>query len=89
VNWVASNHVGTNTAVANMSLGATRGYSASLEAAVIALQSDGVSVVVAAGNDGAYIDANNYATPACTPGTISVGATQRNNQEASFSNYGD
>ena len=89
VNWVASNHTGVNTAVANMSLGATRGYSASLEAAVIALQSDGVSVVVAAGNDGAYIDANNYATPACTPGTISVGATRRDNQEASFSNYGD
>jgi hypothetical protein len=89
VNWVTSNHTGANTAVANMSLGATRGYSASLEAAVIALQSDGVSVVVAAGNDGAYIDINNYATPACTPGTISVGATRRDNQEASFSNYGD
>lgn len=89
VNWVTSNHTGANTAVANMSLGTTRGYSASLEAAVIALQSDGVSVVVAAGNDGAYIDINNYATPACTPGTISVGATQRDNQEASFSNYGD
>ena len=89
VNWVASNHVGTNTAVANMSLGATRGYSASLEAAVIALQSYGVSVVVAAGNDGAYIDINNYATPACTDGTISVGATRRDNREASFSNYGD
>ncbi|NDG66646.1 MAG: hypothetical protein EBY23_06975 [Actinobacteria bacterium] len=89
VNWVTSNHTGVNTAVANMSLGATRGYSASLEAAVLALQADGVSVVVAAGNDGAYIDNNNYATPACTAGTISVGATRRDNQEASFSNYGD
>jgi len=89
VNWVTSNHTGVNTAVANMSLGATRGYSASLEAAVLALQADGVSVVVAAGNDGDYIDNNNYATPACTAGTISVGATRRDNQEASFSNYGD
>jgi hypothetical protein len=90
VNWVVSDRGGvTNTAVANMSLGATRGYSASLEAAVIALQSHGVSVVVAAGNDGAYIDYYNYATPACTPGTISVGATQRDNREAPFSNYGD
>lgn len=89
VNWVADNHTGANTAVANMSLGATNGYSAALEAAVIALQADGVSVVVAAGNDGAYIDYYNYATPACTPGTVSVGATQRNNQEAEFSNYGD
>jgi hypothetical protein len=89
VNWVTSNHTGANTAVANMSLGTTRGYSASLEAAVLALQADGVSVVVAAGNDGAYIDINNYATPACTDGTISVGATRRDNREASFSNYGD
>jgi hypothetical protein len=60
-----------------------------LEAAVLALRADGVSVVVAAGNDGAYIDINNYATPACTDGTISVGATRRDNREASFSNYGD
>lgn len=89
VNWVTSNHTGANTAVANMSLGTTRGYSASLDAAVVALQLDGVSVVVAAGNDGAYIDINNYATPACTNGTISVGATRRDHQEASFSNYGD
>ena len=89
VNWVASNHTGANTAVANMSLGASNGYSASLEAAVIALQADGVSVVVAAGNDGAYVGGSNYVTPACTDGTISVGATRRDNQEASFSNYGD
>jgi hypothetical protein len=89
VNWVTGNHTGANTAVANMSLGTTRGYSASLETAVLALQADGVSVVVAAGNDGAYIDINNYATPACTDGTISVGATRRDNREASFSNYGD
>jgi len=89
VNWAASNHTGANTAVANMSLGASNGYSASLEAAVIALQADGVSVVVAAGNDGAYVGGSNYVTPACTDGTISVGATRRDNQEASFSNYGD
>ncbi|MEI8322575.1 MAG: S8 family serine peptidase [Actinomycetes bacterium] len=89
VNWVTSNHTGANTAVANMSLGATNGYSASLEAAVLALQADGVSVVVAAGNDGAYIGNASYVTPACTDGTISVGATRRDNQEASFSNYGD
>ena len=89
VNWVTGNHTGVNTAVANMSLGTTMGYSYSLETAVLALQADGVSVVVAAGNDGAYIDINNYATPACTDGTISVGATRRDNREASFSNYGD
>jgi hypothetical protein len=45
--------------------------------------------VVAAGNDGAYVGGSNYVTPACTDGTISVGATRRDNQEASFSNYGD
>jgi subtilisin family serine protease len=89
VNWVISNHTGVNTAVANMSLGATRGYSASLDAAVIALQADGVSVVVAAGNEETYVGGTNYATPACTEGTISVGATRRDDQEAEFSNYGD
>ena len=89
VNWVASNHTGVNTAVVNMSLGATNGYSASLETAIIALGNDGISVVVAAGNDGAYIGSSNYVTPACTDGTISVGASQRDNKEAWFSNYGD
>lgn len=89
VNWVANDHTNSNTAVANMSLGATRGYSASLDAAVIALQADGVSVVVAAGNEETYVGGTNYATPACTEGTISVGATRRDDQEAEFSNYGD
>jgi hypothetical protein len=89
VNWVASNHTGANTAVANMSLGATNGYSQILDDAIIALKNDGVLVVVAAGNDGTYVGGSNYVTPACTDGTISVGATQRDNQEASFSNYGD
>lgn len=89
VNWVANDHANSKTAVANMSLGATRGYSASLDAAVIALQADGVSVVVAAGNEETYVGGTNYATPACTEGTISVGATRRDDQEAEFSNYGD
>ena len=89
VNWVASNHTGANTAVANMSLGATNGYSQILDDAIVALKNDGVLVVVAAGNDGTYVGGSNYVTPACTDGTISVGATQRDHQEASFSNYGD
>jgi len=89
VNWVASNHTPGNTAVANMSLGATNGYSQILDDAIIALKDDGVLVVVAAGNDGEYVGGSNYVTPACTDGTISVGAAQRDNQEASFSNYGD
>ncbi len=89
VNWVISNHMGTNTAVANMSLGATNGYSKILDDAVIALKNDGVLVVVAAGNEHAYVGGTNNVTPACTDGTISVGATQRDNQEAFFSNYGD
>ncbi|MCX6529923.1 MAG: S8 family serine peptidase, partial [Actinobacteria bacterium] len=77
VNWVASNHTGATTAVANMSLGATNGYSKILDDAVIALKNDGVLVVVAAGNEHAYVGGTNNVTPACTDGTISVGATQR------------
>ena len=46
---------------------------------------DGITVVVAAGNDNA--DACNY-SPASAPSAITVGATASNDSRASFSNFG-
>ncbi|MGI9187202.1 MAG: S8 family serine peptidase [Gaiellales bacterium] len=83
LNWVAANHQSGQLAVANMSLGG--GSSAAINAAVQGVIDDGVTMVVAAGNSDD--DACN-ASPASAPRAITVGATDRNDQRASFSNYG-
>ena len=70
-------------AVANMSLGG--GFSQSLNDAATALAGSGVSLAVAAGNSNA--DACNT-SPASAPGTITVAASDINDNRASFSNYG-
>lgn len=66
-----------------MSLGGS--YSAALNSAVSATISAGVTVVVAAGNDNK--DASNY-SPASVAAAITVGAIDKKNARASFSNYG-
>ena len=66
-----------------MSLGG--GYSAATNSAVRAAYNKGVTVVVAAGNDNA--NAANY-SPASEASAITVGATDINDNRASFSNYG-
>ncbi|MEI6687968.1 MAG: S8 family serine peptidase [Thermoleophilia bacterium] len=83
LNWVAANHAAGQLAVANMSLGG--GYSAAINAAVQGVIDDGVTMVVAAGNSN---DDACSASPASTPGAITVGATDQNDQRAYFSNYG-
>ena len=83
LNWVAAAHPAGQLAVANMSLGG--GYSAAINAAVQGVIDDGVIMVVAAGNSD--VDACS-ASPASTPGAITVGATDQNDQRADFSNYG-
>ena len=83
LNWVAANHQTGQLAVANMSLGG--GYSAAINAAVQGVIDDGVTMVVAAGNSS---DDACAASPASTPGAITVGATDQNDQRAYFSNYG-
>lgn len=66
-----------------MSLGGS--YSAAVNSAVASTISAGVTVVVAAGNDGR--NAANY-SPASAPGAITVGATDSRDVRASWSNYG-
>jgi len=70
-------------AVANLSLGTER--SQALNDAVTAVVAAGITVVVAAGNDG--IDACN-ASPASAPAVLTVAASDRNDRAAAFSNYG-
>ena len=84
LNWIDTQHVDGDKDIVNMSLGG--GPSASLDAAVIQLIADGVSVVLAAGNSDA--DACNYSPSGVEFATI-VGATDINDNRASFSNWGN
>ncbi|MEV3991942.1 S8 family peptidase [Streptomyces sp. NPDC049837] len=79
--WVAKN--ARQPAVLNGSLGGPR--SDAVNQAATALSDSGVLPVVAAGNDA--IDACNV-SPASAQRVLTVGATNHQDQETSFSNYG-
>jgi len=81
INWVTNNHV--KPATANMSLGG--GASTALDDAVRASIARGVTYGVAAGNSNA--NASGY-SPARVTQAITVGATERTDARASYSNYG-
>ncbi len=81
IQWVTRN--AARPAVANMSLAGT--YSPALEAAVQASINSGITYVVAAGNED--VNATDV-SPAGLPSVITVGATDRRDKRASFSNYG-
>jgi PKD repeat protein len=81
INWVTAH--GIKPAVANMSLGG--GPQPPLDQAVANSIKTGISYAIAAGNSNA--DACNT-SPARTPNAITVGATDINDQRASFSNFG-
>jgi len=83
VDWVTSNHTGTNPAVANMSLGGSA--SSSLDTAVNNSINDGVTFVVSAGNSNA--NACNY-SPARVANAMTVGSTTTTDARSSFSNFG-
>ena len=81
VDWVSRHAV--RPAVANMSVETS--YSRTLNSSVSTAVRNGVTVVVAAGNDGG--DACNY-SPASTPEAITVGAISANDQRVGYSNTG-
>lgn len=83
LDWAVQHHQAGVAAAANMSLGG--GASSTIDAAVSKLISDGVTVVVAAGNETA--DACTK-SPARVPAAITVAASDSADAQASFSNFG-
>lgn len=83
LDWVAKDHHKGNPAVANLSLSGP--FNKATNDAVQRLVDDGVTVVVAAGNDDE--DACMY-SPASAPRALTVGATDSADQRAYFSNKG-
>jgi aqualysin 1 len=83
VNFVTSNHVAGQPAVANMSLGG--GASTALDTAVNNSIADGVVYAVAAGNSNA--NAANF-SPARVANAITVGSSTSTDARSSFSNFG-
>ncbi len=83
IDWAAGNHAAGTPAVANLSLGG--GASTAIDSAINRLSSDGVTVVVAAGNSSA--NACN-SSPARVPAALTVAASDSSDRFASFSNRG-
>ena len=81
IDWVTANRV--LPAVANMSLGGS--FSTAVNSAVQRSISAGVTYVISAMNDN--VDACNV-SPASTPQALTVGATDRSDARATFSNFG-
>ncbi len=88
VDWVTADHQAGEAAVANMSLGG--GTSTALDQAVARSIADGVTYAIAAGNGNALgvpVDACTQ-SPARVAAAITVGASDRQDRPASFSNTG-
>jgi subtilisin family serine protease len=89
IDWVTADHQPGQAAVANMSLGG--GASTALDSAVSQSIADGVTYAVAAGNGntaGVPQDACK-SSPARVTGALTVGAADKTDRPASFSNYGN
>lgn len=84
LDWIIGQHAAGSPAVVNMSLGTGRIVS-TLDAAVEAVVADGLTAVVAAGNESA--DACGT-SPARVPGVLTVAASDSKDSQASFSNFG-
>ncbi len=83
INWMINNHVAGQPAVANMSLGGV--YDFATNDAVERAVADGITMVVAAGNEST--DACTK-SPASAPSAITVGATASDDSRAYYSNFG-
>ena len=84
IDWVIENHVST-PAVMNLSIGSDR--SESLNAAIDRAFLDGITVVVAAGNDATNACLKSPASSVSS--ALTVGATTNTDARAYFSNYGE
>ena len=89
VNWVTSDHDPGESAVANMSLGG--GASSALDTAVRNSIADGVSYAAAAGNgnNGGVAQDACKSSPARVTEAMTIGATDKTDKKASWSNYGN
>ena len=93
LDWVVAHHQKGQPAVINMSLGG--GASSAVDQAVQGAIDNGITVAVAAGNDGGALlggltgqsDAC-HSSPSRVPGAITVGATDSNDAFTSYSDYG-
>jgi len=88
IDWVVSVHAAGAPAVANMSLGG--GANSSVDNAVRNMIGSGVATAIAAGNGnqgGRAQDACKY-SPARVAEAMTIGATDRTDTKASWSNYG-
>jgi len=83
VDYVTNNHVASRPSIGSMSLGG--GASTVMDSAVEQSIIAGVAYAIAAGNNNA--NACNY-SPARVSTAVTVGATQSDDQRASYSNYG-
>ena len=83
IDWAVANHLAGVPAVANLSIGG--GLSSTLNSAIARGTADGITMVVAAGNDG--LDACSY-SPSSEPSAITVGATTSVDARATYSNTG-
>jgi subtilisin family serine protease len=88
IDWVTKNHLPGQPAVANMSLGG--GANSTIDTAVRNSIADGVTYAIAAGNGnilGLAQDACNT-SPARVIDALTIGATDKTDKKASWSNYG-
>ena len=90
IDWAISHHTSGVPAVMNLSLGG--GANVLLDEAVRKAVTDGIVVVVAAGNDGRETDTALHNaclySPAREPQAITVGSSTSNDARSGFSNYG-
>jgi subtilisin family serine protease len=88
IDWVTTNHQAGERAVANMSLGG--GANSTIDSAVRKSIADGVTYAIAAGNGNILGLAQNACntSPARVDEALTIGATDKTDKKASWSNYG-
>jgi hypothetical protein len=83
IDWVIDDHLAGTPAVANLSLGGPPADV--LDSAVQAMIDDGITVVIAAGNEA---QPTCGVSPARVPAAITVAASEFDDDDADYSNYG-